>query len=627
MKKHAVEFICACITFVFFHLTRSASLGFADDAEFALVTKLGSVAHPPGFPAYVYIGWIWGKFMSLFSADHVYNMQLLSILSSSIMAFMLCKTVTMALAQTNQGKIDHFHLRIIGGISTLVVCTGMTVWLWSNAVEVYAFHLLSAVIMLYGLVRFQAYRNLTSLFIAGIGLGLGLANHHLTLILFMPFAVFFFGSSLFRDDPEEVHSVKASFQNIYPYFMGVVAGLIVVFFYVLMYIRAQYAYPFEFGNPDTIGRMFYHISGGSWGEQTMQQVDGIVGLRFPYFMRLILHQYLIFLPAVVFGMACMIIQKLYRLLGLTFGYFLLVLLYQLRIYQFADTDTYMLVPFVMGAIWIAYGIYWVATQRYLVWLAVVVLLPIQLYLNFGKADKSDYSISETHMKEIDRSCPPNSILITSDWTTLMQYYYYRVAENFRPDLIVLKGSVKFTNYEMLPLMYPELYLKVKDEYLAYIEEIRKVKPIQVYDTGVDMVSRDLVAAYTKLMHRIIRLADAEDRPFLREASTFLFHAQNGITTYEATFSGAYLSNVETTAEPEILNMDYDWLNSRLLMYDPAAVNTIERLEVLFDFYRTTHNDPREGEIYNLAQSAFAEIHIVLNNMKARMPFIQAAKEE
>ncbi|MFM9007806.1 MAG: hypothetical protein ACKORE_04410, partial [Bacteroidota bacterium] len=31
----------------------TGSLGFADASEFALCVELGSIAHPPGFPAYI----------------------------------------------------------------------------------------------------------------------------------------------------------------------------------------------------------------------------------------------------------------------------------------------------------------------------------------------------------------------------------------------------------------------------------------------------------------------------------------------------------------------------------------------------------------------------------------------
>ena len=38
-------------------------LGFADAAEFALVTKIAGIAHPPGFPAYVLTGKVWSWLM------------------------------------------------------------------------------------------------------------------------------------------------------------------------------------------------------------------------------------------------------------------------------------------------------------------------------------------------------------------------------------------------------------------------------------------------------------------------------------------------------------------------------------------------------------------------------------
>src|SRR5690349_14023348 len=74
-------------------LTRSSSLMFDDAAEFALVIKLGSIAHPPGTPAYILFGMLWDKVGSLFSNDTVFVLTLFSALCVAAGSLLLYLTL------------------------------------------------------------------------------------------------------------------------------------------------------------------------------------------------------------------------------------------------------------------------------------------------------------------------------------------------------------------------------------------------------------------------------------------------------------------------------------------------------------------------------------------------------
>src|SRR5436189_2899844 len=72
-----------------FLLTSSHSLMFDDAAEFALVSKLGSIAHPPGNPAYVLTGFLWIKIASLFGMNIIQAMTFLSSICISLSSILL----------------------------------------------------------------------------------------------------------------------------------------------------------------------------------------------------------------------------------------------------------------------------------------------------------------------------------------------------------------------------------------------------------------------------------------------------------------------------------------------------------------------------------------------------------
>ena len=56
---------------VLFYLTSSDSLMADDAGEFATVIKLGSIAHPPGTPAYIFTAMLWERMSELFGFSDI----------------------------------------------------------------------------------------------------------------------------------------------------------------------------------------------------------------------------------------------------------------------------------------------------------------------------------------------------------------------------------------------------------------------------------------------------------------------------------------------------------------------------------------------------------------------------
>lgn len=277
-RPQIVAIATAILGGAMFLYTHTQSLGFADQAEFALVTHLGSVPHPPGFPAYTYIGWLWGKILSIFGTKHVLNMVIFSVLSASMSLYFLSRAVY----YFTRDMVAAYFAPLIFGL-------GATMWLWSNAVEVYAFHTFTFSMLLYGLIRYNINRDSRALAWAAVGFGLGIANHHLTTLLWLPFFWVFFGKNLFTDIISHHQRKIISWRELL-LFGGITAG-ICIFFYGLMVFRANEALPFEFGSPNTFSRFWFHVAGGSWMQQAAaNEVPGLIGKRFPYFIELIYRQ-------------------------------------------------------------------------------------------------------------------------------------------------------------------------------------------------------------------------------------------------------------------------------------------------------------------------------------------------
>ena len=256
------------IPFLLFYFTKSTSLMFDDAAEFALVIKLGSIAHPPGTPSYIIAGIIWTKLTTLFGMNIVDSLTLFSsicISTSSILLYYIFKMISSNISANKNTKT-----LFVCCLSALAFSTASTSWAWGNTVEVYSFQGLTMAITLYGLISYHFGRKKISILIAAIGIATGLGNHHLTMIFFLPFTPLFFLNKLFvpieKINTKKIKKTNETFiNNIRTVFtlpdFWVLTGitfLITVAYYGWMFMRAQYDYPFMFGKPSTISEFIYH---------------------------------------------------------------------------------------------------------------------------------------------------------------------------------------------------------------------------------------------------------------------------------------------------------------------------------------------------------------------------------
>ena len=630
--KIIFSILCFIVPFLFYYFTKASALGFADAAEFALVTKIAGIAHAPGFPSYVVLGWLWGKIAGLFTEDHILSMMLFSIICMSAAINILFITLNKILSQNN----SPVNSQIASAGAALSFAFGTTVVYWSNSVEVYAFHVLAMSLVLAGLTYYHFNRNFLSLIIAATGIGMGLANHHLTMILFLPFTPLFFSGNLFYPKHEiktdKKKKIKQNGESFLTEYFKILwrkdflrlAGTsftVTFIFYLWMFIRAQEVFPFEFGNPDSLSRITYHLAGGAWMKNTAASVDGLIGLRLPYFLNLTFYHFLFFIPFFIVGLYFFFRQKLFKLLFATLGYFLIIFFYQLRIDQTADTDAYMLLPFFMCSIPLAFGISSAINKYKFIGYLLPFILIVQVLFIYPRVDKSNYNVSSSLMAELDKAAPQGSIIMIADWTTVIQYFYERIVNNFRPDLVVLNYDIKFTNYEMLPALYPELYKKIKPEYDDFINKLGKNNPQEIYHTGTTLTTPELMGAYAAIIHKLRKIAEVENSYFLTDPKAFVFLVQQKVIPDQLIPAGPFVANRSTGTGDQFVYLDYRWLHTEVLLHDPAASDKLVDMEAALDFHKRYYKATRNNQKLQAATQNYNRIKFLQGKMKENMPFL------
>ena len=620
------------VPLICFLYTSSHSLMFDDAAEFALVIKLGSIAHPPGTPSYILTGMLWTKLTSLFGLNIVDSLTLFAavcISSCSLILYFIFKII-----YKNLSFIENNKNNFLSSLCAISFATASTSWAWGNTVEVYSFQALTMAVSLYGLIKYHFYRKNTSLFIAAIAIAAGLGNHHLTMIFFLPFIPIFFLNNLFIRE-EKTDSKKKIKRNERNYFVDLInvfktkdfwlltgiTSLITLSFYSWMYMRAQHDYPFMFGKPESISELFYHIRGGSYTKNISSTSEKIISSRIPYFLKLTAMQLFVFLPFFIAGIYILIRKKLFPLFWTILIYFFFLFFYQLNNNQWSSTDAYMLLPFLVMTISIFYGIFY-SSNKIKVEYILPVLLAIQISYNFHSHDRRSYPVSESLMSLLDKSAPLNSIVIISDWSTIIQYYYYRIVENFRPDLIVLNYDFKFTHYKILPTLYPEFYKLIQPEYDEFVKQLIKEHPHQAVNTGCDLTTPVLVSSFISLLHKIETLAQSQNKYFLTDPRAHYFYSSNNYYNPKRFVSGCFSSSIEgeQSANDNFLKLDFPFLKSDLLYTDPAALDKLVDFQAMLDRYTEYYSSVKDSVRQSNTLLAHDKIIKYQREMKKSMSF-------
>jgi len=600
------------------------TLGFADAAEFALVSDLAGIAHAPGFPAYVLLSKLFSMIAQFAGSDHIAALVLFSAVCTALAAVILYE-ICRILLQSGMGLPFDLKTSIIAATSALLPVAGGTIWHWSHSVEVYSLQVLAVTMVFYGLTLRETGNIITGIRWCAVGIATGLANHHLTMIMFLPFFLMLWPSGwLIQQGTKKKRAnaggIGASLLNRELRDLVLQTSGILIVLYGWMYFRAGASLPFAFGSPDSPDRLLYHLSGGAWIKNTQAVVKGIAAMRLPYFTRLTIEQLLISSGFIILSVIYLILTGRNRLWLALFGYFIVIFFYQLRIDQTADTDAYLCTPYFLLGILIPFGIMrWPGTRSLLVF-SLPLLLAAQFFINYSKTDLRDFDLSRALLRDIDRSAPKGSVILIADWTNVINYTYARIQNGFRKDLCVINYDLKFTHHDIFRRNYPEVYREVAPQYDRFIELLGSHHPQEIYNTGCTLDQPELIKAYTDVVKALQDHCRKKGVPFMADPKAYVYLSQQGL--FNAFHpSGPFISLEPGTGNDDFLSMEYQWLNNKHSLNDPSAADKLVDLEAAFDMHRIYWQNNGDNDRMSLALKNFEEIKKRQADMKKKMAFL------
>jgi hypothetical protein len=566
MSSKSKNYITASALFIvsiaIYIKTLAPSVWFIDSGELAAVASTLGIAHPTGYPLFTLVGHLFS--ILPISSSQIYNLNLMSAFFCSLAVFMFAFLMKFILehhthpAQAEKGKkaaakkspqkAEHLSPIIEYGIiifSSLFLAFSRTFWDSANAVEVYPIHVFF-VITLSLLFLKAIYMSKTSnsdkgsflsdnkyYLIFAFVLGLSFTNHLTTLLLAPACLTLFFVEN--RQNLKRMYRLFGSMAICF------IAGLTP---YLYLPIRANMHPIFIWGNPNTLERFYWHVTGKQFSIWIFSAQGSIPLFLFLLGLLVVLSVYgllkqktlnsnyhsvffvIIAVVTYIFlsstndevskqfytftdslwgeygkGLILFAIPGIYKLskYNVKIFYFTVLtffgcILYSVN-YSIHDIYSYFLLAYMTIVIWMGFGGLYLyeklssnlKTKAYKFTFSsfLVILCLIAINTNYKENDESDNYYVKQFTMNIFKNVETNGIVISSQWDFWVSAsWYYHFVKNIRPDIAVIDKELlrRSWYYIFLERNYPEIYNNSRPEIEKFLKELYKFEHNIPYDT-------------------------------------------------------------------------------------------------------------------------------------------------
>ena len=440
--------LLSVISFGVYTTTMCRSVGFTDSGELAAAASTLGIAHPTGYPLFTLLGRCWTMIPS--TLEEIMKLNLFSSLLTAAAVGVFFKT-TLAFHRAvtvfqprnrkrNEKQERHFFLASM--TASFIIGFSATFWSQSTTVEVYALHLVLVLLSLWtfisGLEEQLAERHSVSrkLILFAFILGLSFTNHMTTILLapgflWMYFRAFGFGKESFL-----------RILRIAPFF---ILGLSVYFY---LPVRSS-GYPLlDWGHPETLERLFWHVSGKQFRVWMFSGWD-VVQKQLNYYGSSITSEFhFIVLGCIAAGALTLFKQsrRLFIFLALLFG---TTILYAVN-YDIFDIDSYFLLSYLSIGFIGAYGMYFIIERigqsrpfaKILFTMLFCALPVIQIIHNWERVNESNNTIPQQFVEKAFSDFEPGAIVLASQWDYFISpSLYYQCIRYVRSDVTVIDKSL------------------------------------------------------------------------------------------------------------------------------------------------------------------------------------------
>lgn len=442
--RHPEKITVFLVSFAVYYLTLCPVIYVGDSGELVAAALSMGIAHPPGYPLYVILGKIFSLLIPLSAS--AFEMNLFSAWWGACAAVMLCSL-----------------LRIMGlGRIIAAACALVFAFLnpfWSQAV-VARVYTLNACIMLAALVCIFDYtirERRSSLVWYFFFLGLGLANHPITIITVPVFVVMTISKQAFRRE--------YALSMIIKYLLALLPGAAL---YLYLPLRAATHPAINWGNPGKAkGLMAFILRKEYWNRRYVENIGDAVEVIVHY-LSLVPREYLfvgtVFILLGIYALGCIskrmvIAIVLYYILNI---YFMIVHGSRSDIYFW---PRYVIPSFMSVTILLAFGMHAVVRDLRRPWLAwgALVFPVVMLTANYARNDRSENYLADEINRMILDNLPQNATLVAQGDNILFPITYFHYIKGMRPDMKLFElGMNELPPFEFNPRTDPTFFTHYND---------------------------------------------------------------------------------------------------------------------------------------------------------------------
>lgn len=413
----------------------------SDGGDLITAAYTGGIAHPTGYPLYLLLARL---FQALPIGSLAYRTNLMSAVFAALSAVLIYELVTRTLRDLN---LNHVWLPAL----TAGLAFGLAPLVWSQAVitEVYTLQAFLTALILYLYVFPTPWLET----IRGLVLGLAMGNH-LTTIFLTPL-IFLDVPALDRD------RARRSASSLTRQLVGFAVGISL---YLTLPLRALGGPPVNWGNPITLNRFWWLVSGELYQSYYLQFQFGNIWGRVQTWASLLVQQFG-WLGMLTGVFALILLFRPTRLylstvwIGLAYSAFALV-------YSSDDSHLYLIPVYISFAVWIGLGVGSIfgrisSVSRVLPWGAGVLIAAyfgLHAFSTMPQVDASHDQQAEMFGRQVMYEVPKDALVFLKGDRAVFTIWYYHFALGQRRDVaVVAEELLHFDWYlETLADTYPDL---------------------------------------------------------------------------------------------------------------------------------------------------------------------------
>jgi len=494
--RWTVAVAVAVSAFALYLATLAPTVALVDCGELIFAAALLDIPHPPGTPFYVLVGHLFSRLP--WGDTPAFRLNVMSALFAALTAAVLFLLVLRTFvpppvvpqAARNKRRppapsapwAPAIQIRA-GLIAALTYASSATLWSYATVAEVYTLHTaLLALVLFFFLGR-------TDVRLALLFFGLALAVHHVSALFLVPGALYLVWKS-------PSHSLKP--KHLLFLFPGVLT-------YLYLPIRALQQPLLNWGNPSTIERFFWHVSGKQYRSNFVSDFDTLLS-RAWFFAKLAAEEFSVLgLPLILLGLYFLFsrYRKLFVFIALTVGCNLLYAL----VYDISeDNEAYVLPSFLLLGVALAWGLGYLfqallslrqrAVAIFLT--AGICLLPVfSLWSHYDENNHRHYLVAHDYGLNVLENLEPGALLLTMDWQLYSPLLYLQGVERHRSDVVSVDVNLLRRSWYVayLKRQYPEMMRSAADETEIYLEQLdlfehdRPYSPNAIQQAFVGLINR------------------------------------------------------------------------------------------------------------------------------------------